>query len=160
MNLFGLFKTPSLSELASVLEASISHGSQLDGIWKGRTAAIVLVEGGGIALKLSCQADLWCRKRTSVTTMLDPSLFEIYTTGDERIDADWIVQTNPPSAFKRDQVAGCDALLELLGIDPKLHATRQWLNLTAPRPLDAETAKRLFANLEVVARTAERELRI
>src|SRR5471032_724249 len=74
-------------------------------------------------LRLPCRADLWCRKRSSISTMLDPELYDLYKTGDDRIDEDWIVQSNPPCAFKTEIPDGCDALLELLQIDPGLHAT-------------------------------------
>ena len=32
--------------------------------------------------------------------MLDPDLFDRYKTGDDRIDEEWIIQSNPPCAFK------------------------------------------------------------
>src|ERR1041385_2263566 len=81
-------------------------------------------------LQLPCRADLWCRKRTSLSNMLDPDLFERYMTGDDRLDEDWIVQSNPPCAFKAEFAEGCQALLELLNEDPSLHATKGWLTFT------------------------------
>jgi len=112
-------------------------------------------------LRLPCEADLWCRKRTSVTTMLDPTLFERYTTGDDRIDEDWIVQTNPPSAFKAEFKDGCDALLALLQEDAGLHATKGTLSFTprAPQPLEESVKNAYMQKMQTVVRTAERELK-
>jgi hypothetical protein len=112
-------------------------------------------------LRMPCEADLWCRKRTSVSTMLDPTLFELYSTGDDRIDEDWIVQTNPPCAFKAEFKEGCDTLLELLLLDPGLHATKGWLYFMPPDPRLDEAARTAYLEkMQVVARTAERELKI
>lgn len=93
--------------------------------------------------------------------MLDPALFERYTTGDDRIDEDWIVQTNPPSAFKAEFKEGCDALLALLQEDSSLHATKGWLTFTPPvtRPLKESARNSYLSRMEVVVRTAERELK-
>ena len=110
-------------------------------------------------LQLPCEADLWCRKRTSVTTMLDPTLFELYMTGDDRIDEDWIVQTNPPCAFKSEFKEGCDTLWELLQIDPGLHATKGWLYFTPASPLEEADRAAFLEKLAVIVRTAERELK-
>jgi hypothetical protein len=109
-------------------------------------------------LTLPCEADLWCRKRTSVTTMLDPTLFERYTTGDDRIDDHWIVQTNPPSAFKKEFSEGCQALLELLQEDSRLHATHGWLKFHPARPPDEAAERRYIQKMQAVVATAEREL--
>ena len=111
-------------------------------------------------LRMPCEADLWCRKRTSVSTMLDPTLFELYMTGDDRIDEDWIVQTNPPCAFKAEVKEGCDTLWQLLQIDPGLHATRGWLYFTPPAgPLGADAQAGYLKKMEIIVRTAERELK-
>jgi hypothetical protein len=115
-------------------------------------------ENGAPILQLPCGADLWCRKRTSVTTMLDPSLFEIYTTGDDRIDQEWIVQTNPPSAFKAEFKAGCDALFALLQEDSSLHAHKGWLIFKPAKAFEADSAERYFGFMQTVVQTAEREL--
>ena len=111
------------------------------------------------SLRLGCQADLWCRKRTSVTTLLDPDLFECYSTGDDRIDEDWIVQTNPPSAFKKEFTQGCDALWELLQEDPGLHATKGWLNFHPVQPLNPERRQGYLEKMRRIVQTAERELK-
>ena len=109
--------------------------------------------------EMRCEADLWCRKRTSVTTMLDPTLFEQYLTGDDRIDEDWIVQTNPPSAFKVEFKEGCDSLLELLQVDPGLHATKGRLHFATRGPLAEPAREAYLQKLAAVVRTAERELK-
>lgn len=112
------------------------------------------------ALQLPCEADLWCRKRTAVSTMLDPELFARYMTGDDRIDEDWIVQTNPPCAFKVEFKEGCDTLLELLQIDSGLHATKGRLFFTPPAgPLAPAAREALLKKMHVIVRTAERELK-
>jgi hypothetical protein len=112
-----------------------------------------------IELSLPCQADLWCRKRTSLSTMLDPTLFERYTTGDHRIDEDWIVQTNPPSAFRAEFKEGCDALLMLLREDPGLHATKGRLVFKPHvERLSPEQEAGYSAAMAKVVQTAEREL--
>jgi hypothetical protein len=109
---------------------------------------------------MPCEADLWCRKRTAVSTMLDPTLFELYMTGDDRIDEDWIVQTNPPCAFKAEFKEGCDTLLELLHIDPGLHATKGWLTFTPPAgPLGSDAKADYLERMGIIVRTAERELK-
>jgi hypothetical protein len=124
---------------------------------------------------MPCEADLWCRKRTSVSTMLDPTLFALYMTGDDRIDEDWIVQTNPPCAFKTEFPAteasagppgrnggkeGCDALYELLQVDPGLHATKGWLSFQPPAgPLGFSAKAAYLQKMEIIVRTAERELK-
>jgi hypothetical protein len=111
-------------------------------------------------LRMPCEADLWCRKRTSVSTMLDPTLFALYMTGDDRIDEDWIVQSNPPCAFKAELKEGCDTLFELLQIDPGLHATKGWLSFTPPAGPLGIVAKAAYLNkMEIIVRTAERELK-
>lgn len=150
---------PDWNSLKNVLEKSHELSNGLGGEFAGREAALVYEPGLPLTLRLACGADLWCRKRTSVTTMLDPSLFEIYTTGDERLDEDWIVQTNPPSAFKREFTDGCDALLALLQEDAGLHSTRGWMSYRPNGVLLPERAKEVFATLVRVAKTAERELR-
>ncbi len=92
--------------------------------------------------------------------MLDPDLFELYMTGDDRIDEDWIVQSNPPCAFKAAFREGCDTLLVLLQMDPGLHATKGWLYFTPPVSLLDEAARASYLKkMEIVARTAERELK-
>ncbi len=112
-------------------------------------------------LRIPCRADLWCRKRSSFSSMLDPDLFELYMTGDDRIDEDWIVQSNPPSAFKAEFREGCSALLELLQMDPGLHATKGWLYFIPPVEKPGEAAvKSYLTKMETVVRTAERELKI
>ena|SRR5579864_4781039 len=111
-------------------------------------------------LRLPCRADLWCRKRTSVSTMLDPDLFELYMTGVDRIDEDWIVQSNPPCAFKSEFTEGCDALWELLQDDPELHATKGWLTFAPRHPFEGERKAACLEKMARVVRTAERELRI
>ena len=115
-----------------------------------------------VELRLPCQADLWCRKRTSLSTMLDPTLFERYTTGDERIDEEWIVQTNPPSAFRAEFKDGCDALFALLQEDPALHATKGFLRFrpAGAAPPSAEERETYEVRMRAVIRTAERELKI
>ncbi len=92
--------------------------------------------------------------------MLDPTLFERYTTGDDQIDEDWIVQTNPPSAFKKEFREGCEALWALLQEDPSLHATKGWLEFRPSQSGElTEAAKMaLLQKMEIVVRTAEREL--
>jgi hypothetical protein len=111
-------------------------------------------------LRIPCGADLWCRKRTSVSTMLDPDLFERYMTGDDRIDEDWIIQSNPPSAFKAEFKEGCDTLLELLQMDPGLHATKGWLQFLPPETGLEEPARAIYLKkMEIIVRTAERELK-
>ena len=88
-------------------------------------------------------------------------MFALYMTGDDRIDEDWIIQSNPPCAFKAEFKEGCDALLELLQIDPGLHATKGWLNFAPPAgPLDKTAKAAYLAKMQVVVRTAERELKI
>jgi hypothetical protein len=112
------------------------------------------------ALRVPCQADLWCRKRTSISTMLDPDLFALYMTGDDRIDEDWVVQSNPPCAFKAEFKEGCDTLLELLQMDPGLHATKGWLYFIPPVERPDETTQASFLKkMSIVARAAERELK-
>ena len=92
--------------------------------------------------------------------MLDPELFALYMTGDDRIDEDWIVQTNPPCAFKTEFKEGCDTLLELLLLDSGLHATKGWLYFTPPDSRLNEAARTAYLEkMKVVARTAERELK-
>ena len=93
--------------------------------------------------------------------MLDPTLFERYTTGDDRIDEDWIVQTNPPSAFKAEFKEGCDALLALLQEDSALHATKGWLIFTPPAggPLEESVKSGYIQKMQIVVHTAERELK-
>jgi len=113
-----------------------------------------------VTLQLPCRADLWCRKRTSISTMLDPDLFALYMTGVDRIDEDWVIQSNPPSAFKAEFKEGCDTLFELLQIDPGLHASKGFLNFA---PSDAESlddAKKAsyLAKMQIIVRTAEREM--
>ena len=82
-------------------------------------------------------------------------------TGDDRIDEDWIVQSNPPCAFKAEFKEGCNALLELLQVDPGLHATKGWLTFTPPAGALKEPAKSAYlAKMQVVVRTAERELKV
>ena len=81
-------------------------------------------------------------------------------TGDDRIDEDWIVQSNPPCAFKAELKEGCDTLLELLQVDPGLHATKGWLYFVPPEtPLDGATRAAYLKKMEIVVRTAERELK-
>jgi hypothetical protein len=112
------------------------------------------------SLRVPCQADLWCRKRTSLSSMLDPDLYARYMTGDDRIDEDWIVQSNPPCAFKSEFKEGCDTLLELLQIDSGLHATKGWLYFVPPAShLKESTRNAYLQKMEIVARTAERELK-
>ena len=92
--------------------------------------------------------------------MLDPDLFELYMTGVDRIDEDWIVQTNPPCAFKSEFKEGCDTLFELLQVDAGLHATKGWLTFTPPAGRLSESEKAAYLRkMEVVVRTAERELK-
>lgn len=121
-----------------------------------------------VPLCIPCRADLWCRKRTSLSTMLDPDLYDRYKTEDDRIDEEWIVQSNPPCAFKAEFKEGCDALFELLRVDAGLHATKGWLNFTPPahatagvRPhVDKGSDPGIFLEkMKIVVRTAERELK-
>ena len=101
--------------------------------------------------------------------MLDPDLFDRYKTGDDRIDEDWIVQSNPPCAFKAEFPEGCSALLQLLQEDAGLHATKGWLHFTpgpkaGVRPLvgmgsDPSVRTAYLDKMKVVVRTAERELK-
>ncbi len=111
------------------------------------------------AIRLPCGSDLWCRKRTSVSTMLDPELFARYSTGDDRIDEDWIVQSNPPCAFKAEFKEGCDALLEMLQIDPGLHATKGFLHFQPPAEMAPQQLLSHRDKLLIIVRTAERELK-
>ncbi len=111
-------------------------------------------------VKLACRADLWCRKRTSISTMLDPDLFALYMTGDDRLDEDWVIQSNPPCAFKVDAVKeGCDALFDMLQMDAGLHATKGWLTFSPPAGLNVEDLRRTQAMLAIIVKTAERELK-
>ncbi len=175
MALFNLFKrwfqarpaaipTPSVPlSLRGLFQDGKLEENVLTGSWKGRPARLTWEEKDGAAapvLELACEADLWCRKCTSVTTMLDPSLFETYSTGDDRIDEDWIVQTNPPSAFRKEFTAGCDALLALLQEDPGLHATHGWASFhpQVQEPLP-DRFRSYFDLLFQVVQTAERELK-
>jgi len=93
--------------------------------------------------------------------MLDPDLFDLYKTGVDRIDEDWVIQSNPPCAFKAEFKEGCETLLELLQIDPGLHATKGWLNFTPPdaETLDAATKDTYLAKMNVIAQTAMREIK-
>ena len=148
------------TEYAPLLESAQSGPEGIAGNWAGRKVKLSQNPEGQFIIQMSCQADLWCRRRTSVTTMLDPSLFEIYTTGDPRIDEDWIVQTNPPSAFRREFEGGCTALLDLLKADPALHATREWLTFRTAEHPTPPAAQQWLTQLAKVAVTAERELRL
>ena len=114
-----------------------------------------------VTLQLPCRADLWCRKRTSISTMLDPDLFALYMTGVDRIDEDWVIQSNPPCAFKAEFHEGCDALFELLQIDPGLHASKGFLNFapSEAEPLNESTKASYLAKMQIIVRTAERELK-
>ena len=113
------------------------------------------------ALRLPCRADLWCRKRTSISTMLDPDLYALYMTGVDRIDEDWVIQSNPPCAFKSEYKEGCDALFDLLQIDPGLHATKDQLVFSPPNAgtLDEATRAVYLAKMRLIVKTAERELK-
>ena len=91
--------------------------------------------------------------------MLDPNLFELYMTGVDRIDEDWIVQTNPPCAFKAEFKEACDTLFELLQIDPELHATKGRLYFTPDGPIDDSAQAEFLQMMAVIVRTAERELK-
>jgi hypothetical protein len=110
-------------------------------------------------IQVPCRADLWCRKRTSISTMLDPDLYALYMTGDDRIDEDWVVQSNPPCSFKAEFKEGCDTLLELLQVDPGLHATKGWLTFVPPNETSEEARGSYRKKLQVIVRTAERELK-
>jgi hypothetical protein len=112
-------------------------------------------------LQLPCRADLWCRKRSSISTMLDPGLYDLYKTGDDRIDDDWIVQSNPPCSFKAEFREGCDALIDLLKQDAGLHATKGSLYFNPPvaTPLNENTRAEILRQMATVVRTAERELK-
>jgi hypothetical protein len=92
--------------------------------------------------------------------MLDPGLYDLYKTGDDRIDEDWIVQSNPPCAFKVEFQEGCGALLALLDIDPGMHSTKGSLVLALPadEPLAASDREAYLGKMALVVRTAEREL--
>ncbi len=92
--------------------------------------------------------------------MLDPDMFALYMTGDDRIDEDWIIQSNPPCAFKIEFKEGCETLLELLQIDPGLHATKGYLNFKPEvSPLSKAAKDDFLAKMQIVVRTAERELK-
>jgi len=93
--------------------------------------------------------------------MLDPELFERYKTGDDRIDEDWIVQSNPPCAFKAEFREGCDALLALLKEDPGLHATKGWLHFKelSQKSSGISAQRDLLEKMKIVVRTVERELK-
>ena len=82
-------------------------------------------------------------------------------TGVDRIDEDWVVQSNPPCAFKAEFKEGCDALFELLQQDPGLHATKGWLNFTpaGPSALYPPGKDACLKKMELIVRTAERELK-
>jgi len=112
-------------------------------------------------LRVPCEADLYCRKRTSISTMLDPDLFALYMTGIDRIDEDWVIQSNPPSAFKAEFHEGCDALFELLQIDPGLYASKGFLNFAPPDigSLDEKSKATYLAKMQIIAHTACRELK-
>ena len=115
-----------------------------------------------VVLQVPCQADLYCRKRTAISTMLDPDLFALYMTNVDRIDEDWVIQSNPPSAFKAEFKEGCDALFDLLQLDAGLHARKGTLSFVPPEGAsltDSEKATYL-AKMQIVARTAERELKV
>lgn len=114
----------------------------------------------GPPILLPCQADLWCRKRVNISTMLDPELFARYMTQDDRLDEDWVIQSNPPCAFKAEFKEGCDALYELLQIDPGLHATRGSLVFTPPQSLSETERQSYLTKLHVIVRTAEREMKL
>lgn len=133
-------------------------GEELTTHWKGRKVVGSYETDERPVLRVACRADLWCRKRTSVTTMLDPSLFERYTTGDDRIDEDWIVQTNPHCAFRKEFTLGCDALLALLQQDPGLHATREWLVFHPGAGFVPQNFPTTLDQISQVIQTAEREL--
>jgi len=117
-------------------------------------------EAKGTALELDCQADLWCRKRASISTMLDPELYARYMTGDDRIDEDWVIQSNPPCAFKVEFTEGCQALLDLLKIDPGLHATRGRLVFYPPKSATEADRQAYWIKLQSVVKTAQREMKI
>ena len=93
--------------------------------------------------------------------MLDPGLYDLYKTEDDRLDEDWIIQSNPPCAFKADQKAGCDALFDLLQKDPGLHATKGFLYFALPpgEALDEPRKAEILRTMAQVVLTAERELK-
>jgi len=93
--------------------------------------------------------------------MLDPNLYDLYKTDDDRIDEDWIVQSNPPCAFKAEFKEGCDALIDLLQKDPGLHATKGFLIFTPPpgQRLEDSSRAEILKTMAQVVRTAERELK-
>jgi hypothetical protein len=93
--------------------------------------------------------------------MLDPDLFALYMTGVDRIDEDWVIQSNPPCAFKAEFQEGCDALFDLLQIDPGLHATKDWLVFNPPNAasLDEATKTSYLSKMRSIVRTAEREIK-
>jgi hypothetical protein len=93
--------------------------------------------------------------------MLDPNLYDLYKTGDDRLDEDWIIQSNPPCAFKVEVRDGCDALHYLLQLDPGLHATKGYLFFTLPpgTKLDESRRVEILKAMAHVVRTAERELK-
>ena len=86
-------------------------------------------------------------------------MFARYLTEDDRIDEDWVIQSNPPCAFKAQHREGCDALFDLLQIDPTLHATKGWLHFLAPPAATAEELRAYETKLQIIARTAQRELK-
>lgn len=91
--------------------------------------------------------------------MLDPELYARYMTHDDRLDEDWVIQSNPPCAFLAEQKDGCDALWELLQVDPGLHATRGHLVFMAPPKLSTAEREAHLRRLAAVVRTAEREMK-
>jgi len=91
--------------------------------------------------------------------MLDPGLLDLYKTDDDRIDEDWVIQSNPPCAFKAEFREGCDALYDLLQIDPGLHATKGWLTFTPNVTPDELTQAQYLTKMRLIVRTAERELK-
>ncbi len=111
------------------------------------------------ALQVPCQADLYCRKRTSLSSMLDPELYEQYRTEDDRIDEDWIVQSNPPCSFKATQKEGCDALYELLKTGGNVYARKGFLNFVPIEELPESAKPAILTTLQRIACTAERDLK-
>lgn len=114
----------------------------------------------GRPIELSCEADLWCRKRRSISTLLDPELFARYMTGDDRLDEEWVIQSNPPCAFKAEFKEGCDTLLELLQIDPGLHSTKGRLVFCPPKVAKETERQAYLLKLQIIVRTAQREMNL
>lgn len=150
---------PTLSESwVSLLEQPCYTPERIGGMLARRPAVIETSEQG-VRLRLACDADLWCRTRKSITTMLDPSLFETYSTGHEALDEEWVIQSNPPRAFVAEESNGCEALLRLLTQGYSVFSTKGWLHVT-PLVGPADQQRNTVNDSLTVRRVLERELTV